>query len=75
MAAAKESALVASLKELARVVVMGIIPVILGGINVGSGEFNIDWRIVSAVAIVAGLRFVDKWLHKSKVVEKGLVRF
>lgn len=48
-----------SLKELGRVVVLAIIPIIIDSLS--SGEFS--WRVVVVAGAIAGLRFVDKFLH------------
>lgn len=63
--------------ELARVMVLAVIPVLIASLE----NDSIDWRVIGVVALIAGLRWVDKFLHKfgeaSKNVslEKGLTRF
>ncbi|MCB1712582.1 MAG: hypothetical protein KDH96_08975 [Candidatus Riesia sp.] len=73
--------LIESLKELLRVVLLAAVPVLIMGVENGL----VDWKVVSTVALVAGLRFVDKLLHewgKSNSTKKeeswatkGLTRF
>lgn len=75
----KES-LIKATTELARVIVLSIIPVVMAGIN-ENGTFSIDWRIVSAIAVLAALRWLDKLLHTygeaegNKMLAGGITRF
>ena len=64
-----------SIKEGLRIIVIAVIPVILMGVNVETGEIAINWSVIIVVGLVAGLRFVDKWLHETGKAEKGLTRF
>lgn len=64
-------ALLESLKELLRVVLIAVLPVLYTSLDQGT----VDWKAVGIVAVVAGLRAVDKWLHESGVADKGLTRF
>ena len=63
--------------ELARVMVLAVIPVLITSLE----SQTIDWRVIGVVALIAGLRWVDKFLHKfgeaneNKVLEAGLTRF
>lgn len=63
--------------ELLRVMVLAVIPVLITSLE----KNEIDWRVIGVVALVAGLRWVDKFLHKygeaneNKVLEAGLTRF
>lgn len=63
--------------ELFRVMVLAVIPVLIASLE----NDSIDWRVIGAVALIAGLRWVDKFLHKfgeaneNKVLEAGLTRF
>jgi hypothetical protein len=68
---------VEALKELLRVVVLAIIPVLIASFEMG----EIDWRLVIVAGAIAGLRAVDKWLHTigkeegDESLSKGLTRF
>jgi len=63
--------------ELLRVMVLAVIPVLITSLE----KQAIDWRVIGVVAIIAGLRWLDKFLHKfgeandNKVLEAGLTRF
>lgn len=71
------NALIESLKELARVIVLAIIPVMITGVEDGS----FDWRVVGTVALLAALRFIDKLAHEIgkedniSTLVKGITRF
>ena len=65
------NAIIEALKEAGRVVVLAIIPVLIDGLTKGV----VDFKLVAVVAMVAALRFLDSWLHKSGVAEKGITRF
>lgn len=47
-------------KELIRVILLAIIPVVYLSVEQG----QVDWRAVALIGVVAGLRAVEKWLHK-----------
>lgn len=64
-----------SIAELGRVVVLSIIPVLVASVDAENGSFSINPHVIAAVAFLAALRFLDKWLHKSGVAVKGLSRF
>lgn len=76
-----KEALIEAVKEFFRVVVLAIIPLLIAGIESGV----IDWKLIGTVGAIAGLRFIDKWLHEIGKVEeakspnnlliKGLTRF
>lgn len=63
--------------ELLRVMVLAVIPVLITSLE----KQEIDWRVIGVVALIAGLRWIDKFLHKfgeandKKVLEAGLTRF
>lgn len=63
--------------ELLRVMVLAVIPILISSLE----SQTIDWRVIGIVALIAGLRWVDKFLHKfgeaneNKVLEAGLTRF
>jgi hypothetical protein len=62
-----------ALRELGRVVVLSIIPVLIDSLNKG----EIDYRTVLVVGAIAGLRFIDKFLHEQAPEGKagGLTNF
>jgi hypothetical protein len=68
---------VESIKELLRVVVLAVIPVLIDSLN--TGEVNL--RVLFVVGAVAGLRFIDKLLHEygkeenNETLIKGITRF
>lgn len=67
--------------EFARVIVLSVLPVLLAGIDQSTGMITINWRVVLAVALVALLRAVDKYIHQTgkyfedSSLERGLTRF
>lgn len=77
--------LVEGLKETARVVLLSIIPIIMMGIDLSTGEIAINWKIVSAttmvVVLTAILKGIDKDRHLTGKIEGndtltgGLTRF
>ena len=68
-----EQPLKEALKELGRVIVLAVLPIIIDSLT--SGEFS--WRVIAVTGAIAGLRFVDKYLHLNEEDGKagGLVRF
>ena len=54
-----------------RIIVLAIIPVVIISLQ----GWTIDWRQIVIVGGVAFLKFIDKFLHKSDIAEKGLTRF
>lgn len=70
-------ALKEALLEMARVIVLAILPVLVTMIETGQAS----WRVLFTVAVVAGLRFVDKLLHElgkeqnNESLTLGLTRF
>ena len=77
--------LVEGLKQMGRVVVLGIAPILLLGINVTTGVISINWNVVLAnvlvIVITAVLVGVDKDRHLTGKIEgdetkvKGLTQF
>jgi hypothetical protein len=65
--------LIESLKELGRVMVLAIIPIMIDALT--SDKF--DTRVLLVTAAIAGLRFVDKLLHlhEPEGTSGGLTRF
>lgn len=64
-------ALKESLKEGLRVVLLAVIPLAIDMLTSGHVSLN----ALGIAAAIAGLRFIDKWLHTSGKAEKGLTRF
>ena len=69
--------LLEALKEGMRVIVLSLIPVVL--VQLEQGSLNVKSLLL--VGAIAGLRFLDKWLHElgkekedSKLI-KGLTQF
>lgn len=60
-----------ALKEGARVAVLAVIPVLID--SLGRGEVN--WTLVLVTGATALLRFLDSYLHKSGIAQKGITRF
>lgn len=66
-----------ALKELGRVVVLAVIPILITSLE----NMEIDWRLVGTVAAIAALRAIDKWLHltgkekSNDLLTAGLTRF
>ena len=73
-AGAKTFIIEASL-EFARIIEVSVIPVLLLGINITTGEIVINWILVKALLLVAVIKAVDKGLHKSGIAEQGLTRY
>lgn len=63
--------------EFLRVIVLAAIPVLISQLEAG----KIDWRAILVIIAIAGLRFVDKYLHElgketgDEKLLKGLTRF
>lgn len=76
---------VEAVKQVGRVVLLGIIPIMISGINLTTGDIAINWKIVlaSAIAIIltAALSGIDKARHLEGKIEdndsmkKGLTGF
>ena len=60
-----------AVKELLRVVVLAVIPVLVVSLESG----NVDYKAIAVVGAVAGLRFIDKLLYESGTSKKGLTQF
>jgi hypothetical protein len=63
--------LLESVKEGMRVFLMAVIPLMI--VEIERGEF--DFKTITIAGVIAVLRFVDKYLHRSGIAEKGLTRF
>lgn len=55
-----------------RVMVLSVIAVMIASIQQGQ---VIDLKVLWMAALVAVLKFLDKYLHESGVADKGIVRF
>lgn len=64
-----------AIKEGLRVVVLSVLPLLMAGIDPQTGAISIDTKILVGVGLLAALRAIDSWLHKSGVASKGLSRF
>ena len=60
-----------ALKEGLRIVVLSIIPIAIDGLSKG----ELDYNLIFVSATVAGLRFIDAWLHETGTAKRGLTRF
>ena len=56
------------LRDLGRTVVLAIIPVFVISLEKGT----IDWKTVGIVGVIAGLRFIEKWLYEIGKEEKDI---
>ena len=63
-------ALVEALKEMGRVVVIAVVPILIDMLTNG----EIDYRLLAITGAIAGLRAIDKYIHKTSRT-KGLVGF
>lgn len=67
---------VSAFKEGLRIVILAVIPVLVLGLESG----NLDVKAISIVGIIAGLRFVDKFLHekgkddKNEILKRGITQ-
>jgi hypothetical protein len=51
-----------AIKELGRVILFAIIPLLISYLEQGTG---VDYRALAIVGSVAGLRFIDKFIHET----------
>lgn len=71
-----KQAVIESAKELGRVMVISVLPILMSSINTQTGEININWQIVLAALIVAFLKAIDKYIHKEPEIKaQGLLPF
>lgn len=65
--------IIEALKELGRVVVLAILPLIIASLEAGV----VDWRLIGVTGAVALLRAIDKYLHLKapEGTSGGLTRF
>ena len=69
--------LLEAIKEGFRIVVLSVIPVLLLQLE----QDSINPKALALVGVIAGLRFIDKWLHEvgkendNLDLKKGLTRF
>lgn len=61
-----------ALKELGRVVVLAVLPVVIVALESNA----IDWKVVGLTALLAVLKALDKYVHERKdIAAKGVVPF
>ena len=66
-----------ALKELGRVCLMAVIPLLIVQLEAG----KIEWKSLAVAGTIAGLRFIDKLMYETgkatdnKALEGGLTRF
>jgi hypothetical protein len=71
LTAEKKAAIWEGIKNGIRNVWFSIIPVILTGIDVETGEFSIKWMVVIAVSVVSVITTVDGIMHEWGKVTKN----
>lgn len=59
------------LKELARIAIIAVVPILISGLEAGA----LDWKLILVSAIIAILKAVDKFVHKSDLKANGLIPF
>ena len=57
-----KKALQEAIRELARVALIAVIPVLIDSLNKG----NFDYRLIATVGIIAILRGIEKYLYENK---------
>ena len=71
-----KQALIEGAKELGRVIVIAILPILMASVNTQTGEVNINMQILLAALIIALLKAVDKYVHKEPNIDsKGILPF
>ena len=69
--------IIEALKELARLALIAIVPVLIDSLNQG----EVNWKVILITGIIAVLRAIDKYLHLEGKLEGnntltgGLTRF
>lgn len=53
--------LLEAIKEFFRIILLGIIPITIEGLS--NGEINL--KLIGITGAIAGLKFIDKYLHKT----------
>lgn len=68
-----KTAIIEGLKQLARVALLAVIPLVISGLQSDS----LDWRGILVAGVIAILMGIDKGLHKSEtgVLGNGLTGF
>lgn len=59
------------LKELARIALIAVVPILISGLEAG----KLDWKLVLVSGVIAILKAVDKFVHKSELKANGLIPF
>lgn len=57
------TALGEAVKELLRVVVLSVLPIVIDSLSIG----EVNLRLILVTGAIAGLRFLDKLLHEREV--------
>lgn len=70
-----KKALIEAGKELLRIILIAVIPILYASINTETGDISINTKVLGAVVIVAVIRAVDKFIHKSDNELTGLLPF
>ncbi len=66
-----KNAAIEFVKELFRVALIAIIPIVTVGLENG----NLDWKVVGTAGLIAILKAIDKGVHKSDKKSNGIVPF
>ena len=70
--AEQKKALWEAVKEVGRVIVLAIIPVLIAGLEAG----DVNLKVLAVIGVVAVLKGIDRMIHKSeKIKAGGLVPF
>lgn len=73
-----KEAFLKALTEAGRVLLIAVVPLLIT--MIGNG-FEFDWKLILATALIAELKFIDKYIHvlgqelDSESLKKGLTRF
>lgn len=58
--------LIEGLKDMARVLLLGVLPIIIASINTQTGEIVVNWSIIKATALTVVLTAILKGLDKDR---------
>jgi len=70
-----------ALKEIGRLILVAILPVLLTSINVQNGDISFNFKIIAAVALLTVIKALDKYVHtygkeiESESLTRGITRF
>lgn len=59
----EKKALIEAGREMLRLVIIAVVPVILTGINTATGSITVDWRVVVAIVLTTLLRAIEKYSY------------